>query len=83
MPFFVYILQSEVDKSFYIGYTSNPTKRLRDHNDGRSRYTRKKVPWKLVYLEFFENKSDALKRELFLKKQKNSDFYNDLIKKNK
>ncbi|MCK4406501.1 MAG: GIY-YIG nuclease family protein [Bacteroidales bacterium] len=79
MNYFVYIIQSLVDDSFYIGYTSNIELRLKKHNNGHSRYTSKKLPWKLVYTESFDNKSDAIKRERFLKKQKNTEFYNRLI----
>lgn len=78
--YYTYILQSEKDQSFYIGYTSNLEHRLYEHNEGFSRYTKHKRPWKMVYVEEFENKSDAIKRERFLKKQKNRDFYNRLIK---
>ena len=78
--FFVYILQSEFDDSFYIGYTSNLERRLEEHNSGKSRYTSKKKPWQLKYYEEFESKSDAIKREIFLKKQKNRTFYEKLIR---
>ncbi len=49
MPYFIYIIQSEVDFSFYTGYTSHLEKRILDHNEGLSRYTSAKKPWKLVY----------------------------------
>ena len=68
-----------MDDSFYIGYTSNLDRRLEEHNEGNSRYTSKKTPWKVVYSEEFEEKSDAIKRELFLKKQKSRAFYLRLI----
>jgi putative endonuclease len=42
-------------------------------------YTSKKKPWKLVYFESFPSKSEAIKREIFLKKQRNKDFYDQLI----
>jgi len=77
--YFVYIIQSEIDNSFYIGYTTNIDKRLSEHNNGLSRYTSRKMPWKLVYHEAFILKTEALKRELFLKKQKNRAFYQKLI----
>ena len=77
--YYVYILQSEQDASFYIGYTSNIERRLEEHNEGKSRYTSKKTPWKIVYSEAFEEKSDAIKRERFLKKQKSRTFYLRLI----
>jgi len=43
MPHFVYILQSEVDTSYYIGSTANVLKRLHEHNAGLSRYTMHRV----------------------------------------
>ena len=78
--FYVYLIQSEVDASFYIGYTSNLELRIKQHNNGESIYSRRKKPWKLVYSEELVNKTSALKREKFLKKQKNKDFYYQLIK---
>ena len=77
--YFVYIIKSEKDGSFYIGYTSDLDRRMIFHNSGESVYTSKKVPWKLVYTESFDNKSDAIKRERFLKRQRNRVFYEKLI----
>ncbi len=77
--FYVYILQSSVDESFYIGFTENLEKRLNQHNNGESNYTSRKIPWKLVYFEEFSTKTDAIKRERFLKAQKNKVFYHRLI----
>ena len=83
MVYFVYILQSEADNTYYIGYTTDLERRLEEHNSGLTRYTSKKRPWTLVYVEEFENKTDALKRERFLKKQKNRSFYKRLIEEQK
>jgi putative endonuclease len=80
MAFFVYILQSELDQSFYVGYTNDLVRRLSEHNAGLSGYTCKKIPWKLVYREQFESKSETRKREIFLKRQRNTAFYKKLIK---
>ena len=77
--YYVYIIQSKKDSSFYIGFTGDLKKRINDHNLGSSRYTRAKIPWELVYIESFKLKSEAIKRERFLKKQKNKDFYLRLI----
>ena len=77
--YFVYILQSQKDHSFYIGQTEDLQKRLSLHNEGKSRYTSRKMPWKIVYFESFETRKEALEREKFLKKQKNKSFYESLI----
>jgi putative endonuclease len=77
--FYVYILQSGVDESFYIGFTENLERRVNQHNNGESSYTSRKIPWKLVYSEEFSTKTDAIKRERFLKAQKNKVFYQRLI----
>ena len=77
--FYVYILESKKDGSYYIGQTENIERRLEFHNNGLSRYTSKKMPWVLVYFEEFETRTLALKRERFLKKQRNRDFYKSLI----
>jgi putative endonuclease len=79
MAYIVYIIQSEVDASFYIGFTGDIGKRLEYHNSGKSRYTSRKIPWNLVYTEKFVLKKDAIKREKFLKAQRNNEFYHRLI----
>ena len=65
--FFVYILRSYKDNSHYYGYTSNLEKRLQEHNAGLSTYTKKHLPWKLIYFEPFPTRSEAMKREKFFK----------------
>ena len=77
--FYTYILQSEKDNSFYIGYTANLQQRLFKHNNAKSGYTATKKPWKIVYFEEFDNKTDALKREIAIKKAKSQDYIKDLI----
>jgi len=68
-----------VDNSFYIGYTHNLEKRLNEHNEGRSKYTSRKMPWKLVYFETFDLKRDAIIREKQLKKYRNTKYLEKII----
>lgn len=57
------------DNTIYSGYAVDPYKRLEVHNSGKgAKYTRARLPVKLIYCEEFDNKSDALKREHSLKK---------------
>ena len=44
MIYYVYIIQSQLDLSFYKGYTTHPNLRLEQHNNGESDYTSKKCP---------------------------------------
>ena len=68
---FVYIIQNQ-NGVFYKGYTTQPEQRLNYHNNGMSRYTASKGPWKLVFLKNFITKTEALKFELMLKRQNHS-----------
>ena len=43
MPYYVYILQSEKDGTYYIGSTQDLDERLKRHNEGRSKYTKTKL----------------------------------------
>jgi len=63
----VYILRCH-DGSFYTGITNDLPRRLQAHQDGKaSRYTRSRLPVKLVYLESAANRSAATKREVAIK----------------
>jgi putative endonuclease len=65
--FYAYILQSEKTNTFYYGHISDLEERMGRHNRGKVRYTKSRIPWKLVYSEPFNTKSEAYKRELFFK----------------
>jgi putative endonuclease len=67
MYYYIYILQSEKDKQFYTGYSSNLKERLKMHNDGKVLSTKNRIPFKLVYFEGCFNQQDATHREKYLK----------------
>ena len=67
MYFYVYVLQSERDNKFYVGYTKDITHRLNEHNKGLVSSTKKRVPLKLVYWEGSLSQDDSTKREKYLK----------------
>lgn len=65
--FYVYIIRC-ADGSFYCGYTTDVEKRFEKHKSGKgAKYTRSHLPLEIVYIEEFESKSDALKRECEIK----------------
>jgi putative endonuclease len=65
--YYVYALWSYKLKRRYIGFTENLESRVIKHNSGLSTYTSRGIPWKLIHKEIFETKTEALKREKFLK----------------
>ena len=66
--FYVYILEC-ADLTYYIGYTIDLEKRIKLHNEGKaSKYTRARLPVRAIYYEAHETKSNALKREIALKR---------------
>ncbi|MFA6458413.1 MAG: GIY-YIG nuclease family protein [Patescibacteria group bacterium] len=68
--YYVYILKSGAHKRFYIGASSDIKKRLAEHNKGNTKSTKPYRPWELIYVENFESKSEAHKREFYLKHPK-------------
>jgi putative endonuclease len=70
MPYYVYIIRSLKDGTFYKGFTEDYLQRLSDHNAGFSNYTSHKIPWQLVYAEEHPSKRLALIREKKLKHSK-------------
>lgn len=68
MPYYVYIIQCE-GESFYTGYTKNLRSRIRLHEKGKAaRYTRMHRPKKLVHVEEFRSRAEAMRREKRIKK---------------
>ncbi len=63
----VYVLYSLKDNKLYKGITSNVVKRFIRHNQGGNKSTARRKPFVLIYLEQFENKSNAQKREAYIK----------------
>ncbi|HMV09776.1 MAG TPA: GIY-YIG nuclease family protein [Cyclobacteriaceae bacterium] len=78
--FSVYVLYSERFKKIYIGYTSDLSKRLESHNQfSTSGYTAKFRPWRVVLVEEFGIKSDAIRRERQLKSAQGRKFIKALL----
>lgn len=75
-PWFVYLLRCN-DGSLYTGVSTDVPRRCREHTAGTaSRYTRARLPVRLVYQESVANRSAALKRELAIKAMTRSEKLN-------
>ena len=66
--YYVYLLQSTVDDKYYIGQTSNISKRLLEHNSGNEKSTKHRKPFKLLGYEIYKTRNEAMWRERELKK---------------
>ena len=77
--YFVYILKSLIVLRYYIGSSENVARRLSDHNSGKVKSTKAYKPWEIVYLERFDIKSYALKREKQIKSYKSGNAFKKLL----
>ena len=76
----VYVLYSLSFHKIYIGQTDDLERRLFEHNDGLlSIYTKRYKPWEVIYMEEYQTRGEALKREKQLKSQKGREFIWNLI----
>ena len=70
--YFVYMLLTvnSVKAITYVGYTSNIKKRLALHNESKGAKFTKGKKWKIIYLKKYKSKSQAMKKEFELKKNR-------------
>ncbi|MDO8536758.1 MAG: GIY-YIG nuclease family protein [bacterium] len=64
---YVYVLQSQIDNNFYVGYTLNLRRRFDEHNAKKSFSTATRAPFTMIYVEACKNEHDAKRRERYLK----------------
>ena len=77
--FYVYVIRSQ-EGFKYTGMTEDLELRLKQHNDkSLSFWTKRGSNWKLVYKEEFESKTEALKREKWLKTGVGREFLKDKL----
>jgi len=70
VKYYVYIIYSQSKDKYYTGYAVNPVERVMEHNLGATPSTRTGRPWALAYMEEFEDKRVAIKRERAIKHMK-------------
>ena len=65
--YYTYIIEC-ADGTYYTGYTDDPARREKVHNEGKgAKYTRSRLPVRMIYTEEFDTKSEAMKREYAIK----------------
>jgi putative endonuclease len=63
----VYVLKNFVNDEHYTGMTSDMSRRLKEHNSGKNRYTKAFMPWYTVYSEVHTDFATARVHEKYLK----------------
>ncbi len=71
---YLYFLWSEKLHKVYIGETSNVSERFHYHNQGRQRFTKRGIPWKVIAFVTFSSRIEALKEERRLKNCRNREY---------
>jgi len=80
MKYFVYIIESLKDGSYYVGSTQDLSERMERHNQGRSKYTKTKRPWSLIYHKEYPDRSSAIQREKEIKAKKSKKYIERLVR---
>ncbi len=78
--YYTYVLQSEKDGKFYVGFTKNLELRFEQHNKGLVESTKHRGPLRLVYYEACLSREDATRREKYLKSYHGKMFLGNRLK---
>ena len=65
--FYLYILKSVKYDKTYVGSSNDVERRLKEHNSGKSKFTSRFMPWRVVFSEEYELLSEARSREEYFK----------------
>ena len=77
--FYIYVIKSLKGK-IYTGHTGDLKKRLSEHNSGLCKSTKIDKDWRLIYSEEYKSRSEAMKREKWLKTGAGRDFIKNIIR---
>jgi len=78
--YYTYVLQSDVDNQFYVGYSKDLKLRFAKHNSGYIESTKKRRPLTLIYYEACLDQRDATHREKYLKSYLGKQFLHNRLK---
>jgi len=78
--YFVYILKS-IDKDFiYVGFTTDLRRRIKEHNNRGELSTKHYAPFYIIHYEAYKSKTDAQRREKYLKTTKGKTTLRTMLK---
>ena len=67
MTIYVYVLKSLSSNKTYTGMSEDVNRRLKEHNSGKSKFTKSYIPWEIVYTEKCESREEARRKEKYFK----------------
>ena len=76
---YVYAIVSEVNGFIYVGMCMNLERRLKEHNNGMSKFTKAYIPWRFIYKEFIGAREEARIKEKYLKSGIGKEFLKTLV----
>ena len=79
--FYTYVLQSKKDGRYYTGATDDLRRRFKEHQDGKSTWTKSRGSFELIYYEACLEKHDAFEREKYLKSGRGKRFLKARLKR--
>lgn len=77
--YYTYILQSKRTGRYYIGSTADVERRVREHNSGKTKSTKGRGPFVVVYTKTFQTKGEAYKHEMEIKRYKGGRSFKKLL----
>ena len=78
---YVYVIQNDINNRFYIGATNNISRRLREHNRGKTKSIAHFGAYHLVYSEKYSSLQEARQREQQIKAYKGGNAFKKLLHK--
>jgi putative endonuclease len=79
----VYILKSESAQKSYVGFTDNLKRRIKEHNSGKSIYTKRYMPWEVLYSKKYNTLLEARDQEKYFKSAAGRKFLKKLFNNEK
>jgi putative endonuclease len=78
--FHVYVLRSQTTGHLYTGQTEDMERRLAEHNSNLATATKRRGPWDLIYRETYQTRSEAMRRERYLKTGRGREELRELLR---
>lgn len=80
--YYTYVLQSDSSRRYYIGSTSDIRRRLKEHNSGKTKSTKNRGPFRVVYVKIQTTKEEAYRHEMKIKSYKSGNAFKKLLQSN-